>query len=659
MRNVEFAHWRGVLLNPDCVQYRVITCVGEAPSLRRVRVKEQIIAIGSILLGFLLLQSNTAACSYIAFEEDVRLQVKCSLRLNGVSIRDALAQLERDTGIRFFADSTVIDERITLYTHHRPLAEIMSAMADFFHFAWKQEGKPGHYTYTLYQTEAARKQEAAFCKARAQEVGDLIAQEVAAFARWEPASDSQLREHIKAIGDRLLREKEPQRRRALLIDSTVCAELVTRPTGRALINRFLQGLSSDEVASLIQAGTTIYAWPAMPGCREISPKTLETIRRTPVGEVDGTLPLLTQANYLFVKLSGRLGRGPGLHWSLTVGEFTLNNRRTASYSGFLPSTGFPVEPSSADQVAPEGWQKDPQLNMHIRLASLEKSTLESTRQSSVQGRALGTALGKLGEGYALDIIADCFWPGRISQVEFRDVPLGEVLTALARMSSHRWWRQDGFIMMQSTLYALDRRAEPPATALDRWRERAKAGSLELDDYAEMAALPEPQLDTLVQMGNAGDFPESLMAVSQARYHLALWNALTRAQQRRAKAEGLPYSELNSEQRRLYTLAATDPVAIRVSVYLVNASLKASRLRVYLRENRYWGLRRDGNSSLSGFTNKEDALRQFQLADPSIQAKDLEPVTLTSIIFIYQGNEGDLARGWFSLSPRWNTSKEKP
>lgn len=609
------------------------------------------------LLAFLLVEGNATARASVFLAEDARLQVKRTLRLDGASIRDMLAHLERDTGIGFFADSTVVDDRVTLYVRNRPVAEIMSAVADFFHFEWKREGKPGNYAYTLFQTEAAREQERDARLARAREVGKLIAEEVAAYERWESFSDTQLREYIKEIGDKLLTEKDPGRRRALLIDSAVCAELVTRPTGRALVNRFLRNFSAEEIASLIQKGTTIYAWPSIPGCRDISSEIVEAIRRTPVSEGEGTLSILTQANYICIKLTGQLGRGPGLRWSMTIGEFTINNRRTAGYTGFLPSIGFPIEPLSSDQTEPEGWRNDPRLNTRVSFAYSAERPPESAARLPARGLSLGTALGKLSEEYAFDFIADSFWMNRLSHFGFKDAPLGDVFTTLARMTSHHWWKQDGFIMMRSNLYAIDRWTEPPATSVERWMERGKAGTLELDDYAEMAALPEQQLDTLVQMGNAGDFPESLASVSQARNHLALWNALFRAQRRKAKTEGLPFTELNSEQRRLYTLAATDPTAIRVSIHQVGALLKTSRLRVYIHENRYWGLRRNGNSSLSGFTSKEDALRQFRVSDPSVQAKDLKAVTLTSVTFTFQGNEGELARGWFSLPPRWNASKE--
>ena len=54
--------------------------------------------------------------------------------------------------------------------------------------------------------------------------------------------------------------------------------------------------------------------------------------------------------------------------------------------------------------------------------------------------------------------------------------LGEVLNLLARMTSHRWWKEDGIVYVRSLSYEAEHRRDPPALALERWTERARAGT---------------------------------------------------------------------------------------------------------------------------------------------------------------------------------------
>src|SRR5947209_4692521 len=60
---------------------------------------------------------------------DARLQARRSVRELSVSLRDFLADLNEQTGISFFADPSVADEKITLIAHDRPLADVLRTVS--------------------------------------------------------------------------------------------------------------------------------------------------------------------------------------------------------------------------------------------------------------------------------------------------------------------------------------------------------------------------------------------------------------------------------------------------------------------------------------------------------------------------------------------------
>src|SRR5439155_13089817 len=65
------------------------------------------------------------------FAGDTRVSAKHSLRFQNTVMRDLLADLHEQTGIAFFADNSVADDRVTVLTHDRPLADTLRAIAGF------------------------------------------------------------------------------------------------------------------------------------------------------------------------------------------------------------------------------------------------------------------------------------------------------------------------------------------------------------------------------------------------------------------------------------------------------------------------------------------------------------------------------------------------
>jgi len=588
------------------------------------------------------------------------MQVKRTLRLHDVSIRDFLADLNLQTGIRFFADRSVAEDRLTLFAHDRPLAETLRAVAAFFRFEWRRNGLPDDYGYTLRQSDAARKREETILTTRAEEAADLIVEEVAAFERHEGLTDEQLKGRADEAARQLRQEKDPARQRALAIEYDVCEQLRGQSEWRRLVNKFLRTLSRDQLVVLMRAGSTDYAWPTTVGCKDIPLPVVQAIRHAERTDDISAVLDLRDIDFILLHFSGELGRRPTLKWQMTLGRRDLRNYRSSGFGSLLPSVSLPFDSAAPVSDEPPNWRSDPAFlsRVTIRLPPEEADALTAQEPRTAPRLTLGRVLDELDRARPTNMIADAFWTTALAGFAAQDMPLGEALTSLARMTSHRWWRQDGFVMFQSTNYAADRRSEPPATAVARWTDRANRGLLEMEDCAEIAALPDPQFNALLQMSLRGAFPEQVHLIQQARVHLALWNALTRAQRRRARAEGIPYTELTRAQQALYLRAASDQTPSPSSSRRRGQQpwspqiLAESRFRINVRESRQWGIRREGNPLMVNAATREEAVRQFQQGDPSVRPEEIREIVSASILFLYEHERGLLARGWFSMPTRW-------
>jgi hypothetical protein len=259
----------------------------------------------------------------------------------------------------------------------------------------------------------------------------------------------------------------------------------------------------------------------------------------------------------------------------------------------------------------------------------------------------------------INAIADAFHTTRIAGIKIDEKPLGDALTSLARMTGHRWWKQDDFVMLRSLSFDSDRRKEPPATAVARWTQRCIAGTLEIDDYAEMAAMTDAQIATLSRMAIRGEFPDGLQPISQAREHLKLWNALTLAQRRKARGLGLTFESLSADQKNLYAAAIRDPrtsSSFRGRTWgdsvTITESMAKSKLRLELRESKMWALRKGDSISMGGNTTREEALQQLQQWNPKVKLSDIRSLVFTTAAFVYDSERGPTIRAWATLPQRW-------
>ncbi len=593
------------------------------------------------------------------FSGDARLGVKRSFKAREQPIRDLLADLNLQTGIRFFADPSVADDRVTLIYHDKPPSEALRAVAALFNFEWRREGGPKDYSYTLFQSGASIAAEAAAREKRARDVVELVRQEISAFELLDALPDPQIEPRAKKAAIDLADTKlDFGRRRAASLEASILDQLKARNEWRRILNLILKTMSAEQLLAIMQSARTDFSWPPAPGMREIPIDAVREIRE--MRPKDENNSEVSEVNFLRVNLIGEVGRNPELRWHLTVGRRTANTYSSSEFSGALPS--IPLETVRPDLEAANedaSWG-DPALETKVTWARVGQVPDERSPkwQNRTRRLSLGDVLYGLDGAAALNVVADAFYSTKLSGFSVDRDTVGHALNDISRQIGHRWRKAGGFIIIRSTALESDRWAEPPATLVSSWVERLDSGGLELDDFSQIASLRDPQLATLTQMASRGDFPERLDSVNQAKEHLRVWNALTRPQKRKAENEGIAYTDLAPPQQALVSNAITDRRSYSVESYISSQLLKSCHFRVEIRSGTVWGVRKKSGSSIMGGANsREEAMQQLQRSDPRVKPGDLKTVVFTTVRFVYESNRGLLSQSWLQLPGRWEEAQQ--
>src|SRR5207244_2061829 len=139
------------------------------------------------------------------------------------------------TGVRFFAEGSVADDRVTVYAHDRPLSETLQAVAGLFHDEWRRSGDSADRGYVLSQLPAQVEKEDKLRQERIREVADVILFEVRTFDKYESFSEARLAERSVELTRDLTAATDPARKRDLQIETGVVASLLGRSDWRKAV----------------------------------------------------------------------------------------------------------------------------------------------------------------------------------------------------------------------------------------------------------------------------------------------------------------------------------------------------------------------------------------------------------------------------------------
>jgi hypothetical protein len=608
------------------------------------------------------------------FAGDSRLQAKRTLRFVDTPVQDFLADLTQQTGIAFFADPSVSEDRLNLFVFNRSLGETLRSVATFFQFEWVRAGSGGQAAYTLRQNSEMQRREEEIRFGNILSAADLLREETEIFCRFAVLNDDQRLMISGQLEDRLQNESDPNAKRTLQIEYNMVRLLQTQNDWVKIVYAFLRTQSKEQIVQLLKSGIREFAWPVAVGFEPLPEKVMEEARQGRKND-DRSGMTIGSINFARMKLTADPLRQPRLRWSITAGRRTINTYNMFTIGSAVPVTTLPGMLPLPQTVEPMNWREDSELNAALpaeppvnpKAPADGKTTNRGRGEIEEDGRpgfetrssrpaTLGEVLRRLTDRKPVNVIADSFWSSLIRSREIRGETIGDALTYLARQTNHRWWKQDGFVMVKSLEYESDRWSEPPAVSMLRWIDRAEKSQLDLDDFAEMASLPEHKFNSLNELSVRGIFNLQLYIVSQARDHLQLWNLLSRSQRRKMRAEGILYSEMTPAQKRLFERIAIDPLSpsiipSRTRETQAQTLLKAS-LRLETREQPLWSVRGKSNLIVGSLSSREEALRYFQQSDPNLQLKDIRDGVSVSVSFVYQNAERQLARGWVTLPPRW-------
>jgi hypothetical protein len=644
------------------------------------RTESTLVATAALLLVSAGAHARTTEGPFVG---DARLARKYSFRFANRPVRDVLADINQMTGVRLFSGGAVSDNRLSLLTHDRTLGEILAGVASFYKWEWRRDSKPGVKAqpgYTLLQTDAVAKAEADYIETRLGRLAALLKKEANVYETLSKLDQKQRENLENQIPASIATEMDPDKRETLRVQTIALQDMHERRLWKPAIYRLVATLSPAQLASLVHSNVTAFSWPATPGCLPIPEERFAELRQVFTQEIVPNGVPRGQVSSVRIRFTLVAGRLPYLRTSVLIGQKTSYGLSQYGMVTPMPASFNLLSDESADlpHIEPEGWRRDPALlrtvSLHlpdvVPIAPKEppNGPAGAVRRSELQSPApqiwLTDAIAKIDESAYMDVISDGLWSSRLAGIEAVDAPVGEVLSKAGRACGHRWWKQDGFVMMQSRTLSADRWAEPPATAVTRWSEQIDHGDFGLDEFSDIAALPDAQAMTLQDMSSAELFPLIMSPLASSRGQLLLWHDLTPSQRRKALSPaGLGYSELTQQQQQDFVLAALDPNASLQSAAVPDAAyLTKVRLRIETQERACWGVHRPGQFATwriprgsdpdNAIDKREEAVKRFLASDSSIRAGDIQAMTLVIHRFVYETIKEPFSVANVQMPARW-------
>jgi len=261
----------------------------------------------------------------------------------------------------------------------------------------------------------------------------------------------------------------------------------------------------------------------------------------------------------------------------------------------------------------------------------------------------------------LDLIADAFMTSERQPVRVDGVRLGDALSQIASLYHHRWWLEDGFVMMRSRYYGFERFREPPMSLLERFIAHSDHGEIDLDDLGQVAALPDYQFNMVLAILLQGWSDHRADPLYLGRGDLLFWNALTPAQRGLARGPGLAYDMLAPALKRMFALAAAGRLTLGSSPSApgkmwTSEELRGAMFRIAIQDAKGWGYRNKTSALPEIGASPEACLRWVRTLAPEAKLSDIVPIQFSGIQFDYvtPGSEG--AKHMLSAYWTWPTDK---
>ena len=536
------------------------------------------ILISSLIILLSLPSSAQLSSAAYPFTGDARLTKTVTSDLRDGMLIDLMANMEQASQVKLYPDPDIINEKITVICHDKPLGSILRGVADVLHLEWKKEQKNGVIGYTLFRSkeETKREEDEAITtvNSRIRHLAEAIASEAALAGTFEQLKSEEIQSKYQEIKTKLTQEQDNNKKGSLTITKAVLGHLLDRSEGWRMLYRLLRMMPMDTLISIIPASVTEYTHPIDENFSENDgvpfPDPLKEVIARDMSSVDYDLhpnnSVLTNA---LLQFNGKGGKKPSLFVKAYFARLTANGQTTDVISGSLPSIAIDFNGSDSIPIQPSGWQNDTLLSANADLDSVTADGAVSKSPNPI-GEDIASKISLITP--TPNVIADSLWTTRITSYKpLKKAPIGEILTYLARQTNHYWRIQDGIIRIQSRTFSADRAAEPPSTLISDLMKHTADGTVSLEDAGAICALPDEQYRTALEMRDANLFhmpfadnyrmvdiqhvgnysiSKSLDQLEQLRYFLALYKSLNKEQKTKIKSSGLIGGDLDNAQKEV-------------------------------------------------------------------------------------------------------------
>jgi hypothetical protein len=509
---------------------------------------------------------------------DPRLARVVTLEQKATALSDLCERLRSETGIRLEAGQSVADEKVSVFCTKTPLRDVMRQLGRPFGYTWLRSGKQSEYRYELVQDlrsqlleeELRNRDRNAAMLALDHEVEryrpylDLSPDEALARSKTAPPAQKRLLERVAGqgwAGLQLYFRLSHGEMQALRGGRDLWYHSVPRPGQQplppAVSRRALESLRDYRMLKLPGAGFGFTTDLTAPGALPLAA----------VAEVRVMVGLMLSQSELG-QLTLRGGTGFAVY-----GNLSLPDTSTFGWAD-LAMGRSPAVQDPENSAANVKFARDPSLRPRVsvrprpscpptpRAVAAPDTTTppESAPEPKVTSADVLEAVHR---ATGLPIVSDYYTrlykPEAVSRV---NQPLFDGLNRLADSMRMRWNKDGSWLQFRSASFYDDRLKEVPNRLLARWTaSRRQHGALTLDDFCEIAQLPDVQLE-------AGEMAEGAsacfglvewdMARGNLRQHLRFLARMTPAQRQEAmSARGLEFPRMTLAQQQQFISLAID------------------------------------------------------------------------------------------------------
>ncbi len=509
-------------------------------------------ALAFLLAGAFPAHSEPAHKAYTPFDEpkpkvpqeivdDKRLDQKVQVFCKSRSLKDLFADLTAKTGIKLSTTPEISSQRAIIYFHSRPLRDVMNEISALYNYHWLISGKQGAYSYQLFEDMVRAKR-------RDQVTKDLKAEQDALLLDFTERLVNGGADSDKASSS--LAQSNPDASKAMNVQKqklmmNMFAEFGIGFLSTALMN----GTATTRCGDLpLQTQIAICDWynrmqtGSMVAKRVIGPDGTPQLDVTPAEDA-GPRPPTPPAELADATVT--LNRIASDESGLPRFQFIFKRQDNGSGIQSL-STEFPVRSVNEDDMRKATDQPVAEKVLSdSELPDDPKITVDKLRWLPYKkGLLIGDLLEAIAIQSGRDVIADSYLQNKSSDA-VKAMTLKKTAEMICSQFEYTCQVDAKTVRFRDNKwYTRNMYQEPPAPVLDGlWTKIEMNGALGVRDLLPITALSADQM----KWPGWVFVPGTDMAC-QWPSTVRMWASLSDAQEKTARGDGLPVSQLTDDQR---------------------------------------------------------------------------------------------------------------